>query len=244
VPAPSAEGEPRPEDALASARVQLAAGRPDAAIVALEAALVDAAPGRELWALLGDAYVLTGRTRDAVTAYGRAVALAGAADPGALVVDLGDAMLAEGDRTRARALWSSHLERFPAGPTASTVASRLAALSAQLGEDATAERLWRFVLDRTPDAPASATALTELGRRLLARHAWADATALFAPFADGTRGHLAEIALVGAMHARAGEARWDLVRELVARYRRAFPDGPRAAEVDVLAAAAEGHGAR
>ena len=225
-----------PRAQLDVARRELAAGRTGAAISALRAGL-DTAPTFETWALLGDAYLLAGRAEDAVEAYASAVAVTADADPGALIVDLGETELALGHVTRARAIWGRYLDRFAAGPTAPRVAARLADLEARAGNDGAAEPLWRLVLTRIPDAPEGSAALAELGRRSLARRDYAGAAALFSTHVDAPPGRRAEIALVGLMHARAGEGRGAEVIALAARYRRDYPRGARSAEVDALVAA-------
>ena len=238
-PAGHAETEARaaPVPTLGEARAALAAGRTDAAVAALERH-VGAAPTLEAWTLLGDAHLVAGRQREAAAAYDHAVRLAGTRDPGGLVIDLGEVELALGRTTAARERWGDYLERFPNGATAPRVASRLARLLAEAGDDGDAEQLWRMVLARIPRAPEGATALAELGRRLLARRAWDAAAALFEPHADPPRGRLGETALAGLVHARAGQGRREAVIALAERYRRAFPDGRRAAEVRALAEAA------
>jgi len=238
-PAGHAETEARaaPVPTLGEARAALAAGRTDAAVAALERH-VGAAPTLEAWTLLGDAHLVAGRQREAAAAYDHAVRLAGTRDPGGLVIDLGEVELALGRTTAARERWGNYLERFPNGATAPRVASRLARLLAEAGDDGDAEQLWRMVLARIPRAPEGATALAELGRRLLARRAWDAAAALFEPHADPPRGRLGETALAGLVHARAGQGRREAVIALAERYRRAFPDGRRAAEVRALAEAA------
>ena len=62
---------------------------------------------------------------------------------------------------------------------------------------------------------------------------------LFAPYAESEKSRKAEVALVGLTRIRIAQGRARLVSDLIAEYRKRFPDGIRRHEVSRLEAALE-----
>jgi len=228
-----------PEQALDVARRALAEGRPEQAVGVL-AALTDQAGERRsaVLALLADAYRVAGRGEDARTAYERAIGAATPVERPALMVDLATLLQADlhrpGDAGR---VWTSYLDRYPAGRYVGRALWELAAIADAGGRTVQAEALRRRIADQAPDGPEALPALADVGRRLIERGDLDAAAEWFEKRCAGT-GALAEVARVGLMRVRLQQGRAQDLCRLAGEYRQAFPEGVRSRDVQRLAEAA------
>jgi tetratricopeptide (TPR) repeat protein len=141
--------------------ILLRAGRPAAALPALDAAIAGDPGAAPLHDLRGDALEALGRPDDAIAAWRTAVAL----DPGCVpsLVSLAAALATRGDAAAAVPL----LQRATAladGPPAAPIWFNLSNALLALGRDAEADRAWQQARRLDPENPAFAAALARRRR--------------------------------------------------------------------------------
>ena len=241
-PTPEAVDEPiQPSALYREARALLARRADGEAVALLEKALKQpATSGPRTWALLGDAYRLAGRSRDARDAYGKAMRDGPSNAPRTVLLDL--AALLEGPLglpVEAAGAYERFVESFPGDKRAPKALAALIRLRSKQGSGTVAELLRRRLVERYPRSDEAAEAFVALSDARLRAGATDAAAAFFRGYMKHQSPAVAEAALVGLMKVRLAQDRPETVLDLADQHGARFEKGSRGAEVARLRARAE-----